>query len=38
MRRWKLYRDSDDWWIGVYFGPNHVYICPLPTLVIRYVK
>jgi hypothetical protein len=31
-----VYRDKADWWVGVYFGPNHVYICPLPTLVLRF--
>lgn len=32
----KVYRDKADWWVGVYFGPNHVYVCPLPTLVLRF--
>ena len=31
----KVYIDTNDWWIGVYRGPNHWYICPLPCIVIR---
>jgi len=30
------YIDTNDWWIGYYRGPNHHYVCPLPTLVIRW--
>ena len=33
-----LYRDCRDWWIGYYRGPNHHYVCPLPTLVIRWPR
>jgi hypothetical protein len=33
--RARVYRDASDWWIGLYIGPNHLYWCPLPTLVIR---
>lgn len=25
-------------WIGYYRGPNHHYVCPLPTLVIRWTR
>lgn len=32
---WSIYLDPRDWWIGVYIAPNAIYICPLPTLVIR---
>lgn len=32
----KVYFDSNDWWIGLYRGPNHIYVCPVPTLVIRW--
>jgi hypothetical protein len=32
----KIYLDFADWWVGVYIGPNHVYVCPLPTLVFRF--
>jgi hypothetical protein len=31
----KIYVDWNDWWVGLYRGPNHRYICPLPCLVIR---
>lgn len=31
----RVYRDPADWWIGLYIGANHLYRCPLPTLVIR---
>jgi hypothetical protein len=30
------YVDTRDWWIGYCRGPNHHYVCPLPTLVIRW--
>jgi hypothetical protein len=32
----KIYFDPADWWIGYYRGPNHHYVCPLPTLVVRW--
>jgi len=32
----KVYIDLRDWWIGWYRGPNHHYICVLPTVVIRW--
>ncbi len=32
----KIYRDKNDWWIGYYRGIGHHYVCPLPTLVIRW--
>jgi hypothetical protein len=31
----KVYIDWADWWIGLYRGPHHLYICPVPCLVIR---
>lgn len=31
---WRIYFDFNDWWIGYYRGPNHHYICVLPTLVL----
>lgn len=34
--RVKLYRDYNDWWVGYYRGPNHHYVCLLPTFVIRW--
>ena len=36
--RIKIYLEPRDWWIGVYNGPNHVYVCPLPMLVFRWEK
>ena len=32
----KIYVDLNDWWVGVYRGPNHYYACLIPTLVIRW--
>lgn len=34
----KVYFDFRDWWIGYYRGDTHHYICPLPTLVIRWPR
>lgn len=34
MRQLKFYRDSNDWWVGLYIGPNHLYFCIL-TFVMR---
>jgi hypothetical protein len=34
----KVYFDFNDWWIGYYRGPNHHYVCPLPTVVIRWPR
>jgi hypothetical protein len=36
LRRVKIYFDFNDWWIGYYRGDGHHYVCPLPTLVIRW--
>lgn len=33
-----VYRDPDDWWIGYYRGLRHHYVCPLPTLMIRWPR
>lgn len=35
VKKIKIYIDVADWWIGCYVGPNHLYFCPLPTLVVR---
>lgn len=35
-REVRVYIDTVDWWVGYYRGPNHHYVCPLPTLVIRW--
>jgi hypothetical protein len=32
----KVYIDTRDWWIGYYRGDTHHYVCPLPTVVIRW--
>jgi hypothetical protein len=31
-----IYLDFNDWWIGYYRGDTHHYVCPLPTLVVRW--
>ncbi len=31
----RIYFEPRDLWVGVYVGPDAVYICPLPTLVIK---
>lgn len=33
-----VYQDLADWWVGYYRGPNHHYVCPLPTVVIRWPR
>lgn len=30
--------DFRDWWIGAYVSESHVYVCPLPCLVIRVAR
>ena len=35
-RAMKVYIDINDWWIGLYRGPNHYYLCPVPCVVIRW--
>lgn len=32
----RVYIDTRDWWIGYYGGPNHHYVCLLPTVVVRW--
>jgi hypothetical protein len=34
----KIYFDFKDWWIGYYRGSNYHFICPLPTIVIRWER
>lgn len=34
----KVYFDFNDWWIGYYRGPNHHYVCPIPTVVLRWKR
>lgn len=37
-KRFKIYFDLHDWWIGYYFSDTHHYVCPLPTLVLRWTR
>lgn len=32
----KVYFDFDDWWVGYYRGSQYHFVCPLPTIVIRW--
>lgn len=32
----KVYIEPRDWWVGYYRGDEHHYVCPLPTVVIRW--
>ena len=34
----KVYIDAADWWVGLYRGPNHYYVCLLPCVVIRWAR
>lgn len=34
----KVYFDRRDWWVGYYRGDTHHYVCPLPTVVIRWKR
>lgn len=34
----RVYLDFADWWVGLYRGPNHFYVCPVPCLVIRWAR
>lgn len=36
IRSVKIYFEPRDVWIGYYRGDNHHYVCPLPTLVVRW--
>ena len=33
-----VYIEPRDWWIGYYRGDRHHYVCPLPTVVIRWPR
>lgn len=37
-RKIALYLEPRDAWIGVYVGPNAIYVCPLPFVVIRWTR
>ncbi len=34
----RVYFDFNDWWIGYYRGPNHHYVCPVPSVVLRWQR
>lgn len=38
MKRLSIYIEPRDLWIGAYIAPNAVYVCPLPTLVIKWER
>jgi len=38
LRRIRVYFEPRDWWVGVYVSTTHVYVCPLPTLVVRFAR
>lgn len=38
MARLKIYIDWNDWWVGLYRGPNYQYICIIPCVVIRIAR
>lgn len=33
-----VYFDPRDWWIGVYVSEHSIYVCLLPTAVIRWAR
>jgi hypothetical protein len=33
-----VYIDTADWWIGYYKGSNYHFVCPLPTVVVRWPR
>lgn len=37
-RELSLYIDTNDWWVGIYRGPNHWYMCLVPMIVIRWKR
>lgn len=36
--RLAVYLELRDLWIGVHVGPDAVYVCPLPVLVLRFQR
>lgn len=38
MKRLRIYLYWRDLWVGVYVAEDAVYVCPLPTLVIRWQR
>jgi len=27
-----------DWWVGVFIAKTHIYVCPLPCVVLRWTR
>lgn len=36
--RMRIYFEPRDLWVGAYIARDAVYVCPLPTLVIRWAR
>lgn len=36
VRDLRVYIDLRDLWVGYYRGDTHHYVCPLPTVVVRW--
>lgn len=36
MRGWRVRWRWYDFWVGIYFGPGEVFICPIPFLCFSY--
>ncbi len=34
----KLIFEPRDLWVGVYLGSEHIYVCPLPCIVLRFPR
>jgi hypothetical protein len=34
----RIYCEPRDLWVGVYVGPEAVYVCPLPCLVFKFPR
>lgn len=38
LGRLSVYIEPRDLWTGIYIAPSAVYVCPLPTLVLRVAR
>jgi hypothetical protein len=38
VRRLRIYFYWRDLWLGLYVAPDAIYVCPLPTIVIRWQR
>lgn len=36
--KFRVYIDTRDWWVGYYRGQMNHYVCPVPTVVIRWPR